>query len=112
MRKGLMALAMLMLTSCVTVSDLEKREPEFSEHTAKTAEEYKRCVMQSWIDQRPNVNALDTDFGFKIVVPDPLDVIDEVLVIRRSTDGADVKLYERGSYLGGAKLKKTAKACL
>jgi len=103
---------MVGLTGCASVGDLEKKAPEFSWRTTKSAESYKRCVVQEWTSVWSTVHAEDTDYGFKVIVPDPVAETDVVLLIRRADGGADVSFHRRSAYLGGDQLRDTAKACI
>jgi len=100
------------LGGCASVGDLEKKAPEFSAHTTKSADAYKRCVVQEWTSVWSTVHAEDTDYGFKVIVPDPVAETDVVLLIRRADGGADVSFHKRSAYLGGDHLRETAKACI
>lgn len=104
--------AIMMLVGCASVGDLEKKAPDFNWHTAKSADAYKRCVVQEWTSVWSTVHAEDTDYGFKVIVPDPVAETDVVLLIKRTDSGADVSFHKRSAYLGGGQLKDAAKACI
>lgn len=112
MRRVKLVVMVLALAGCASVGDLEKKAPSFTDHTNKSADEYRRCIVPAWVKIYSSVHAVDTSDGYQVIAPSPVAETDELLIVRAMTNGADVSLHERIASMADSRYLKEAKACL
>lgn len=111
----LAALSSVFLAGCTTPSDLLKASPELSANTKKDPKTYALCVYPSWQDYRSSSVMSETSSGYRIVAGNDMNgQTDDVLDIRKSSNGSSVKLFQRMAWqqLGRAELKESFNSCL
>ena len=112
MRMGMAVFATVMLAGCATAGSLEERAPTFQASTTKTDKMYAMCVVAQWVRIAPVAHAVETEDGYRVIVPDRAAGIDELLVVRSRANGADVALHERIEILAMRAYRDAARACL
>ncbi|RON88425.1 hypothetical protein [Pseudomonas fluorescens] len=107
-------LALSFLAGCVSPGDLESKDASISASTAKDPKRYALCVLPKWQDARSDVTMSETEYGYRIIVATN-NMTDELLSIRKTSNGSAVKLYQRMAWAPGygrGDMEKAVRGCL
>lgn len=108
------ALAVALLTGCVSPGDLQKNEPSLRASTSKDPKRYALCVFPKWQDARSDASMSETENGYRLLVANS-NMADELLDIRKSQKGSSVTLYQRMAWspgYGRSEMKQAINDCL
>ena len=109
------AIAVVLLTGCVTASDLKSGSPTFTSATPKTPKQYALCVFPKWQDLNPGSTLTETETGYRLVMGNPgVGQTDELLEISSSDHGSVVHQYQRISWqqMGRSGVSEAVKKCI
>jgi len=107
-------IAVAMLAGCVSPGDLESKAPSISASTGKDPKRYALCVFPRWQDARSDVTMSETEYGYRLIAASS-NMTDELLSIRKTAKGSEVRLYQRlawGPGWGRGDMEKAVKSCL
>lgn len=114
MRILIAAVAVAMLAGCVSPGDLESKAPSISASSAKDPKKYALCVFPKWQDARSDVTMSETEYGYRLIAASN-NMTDELLSIRKVSNGSSVKLFQRlawGPGWGRSDMEKAVRNCL
>lgn len=93
MKRILLVLACLILSSCSTV-DLEKNQPIFSGHTVKSPDSFNKCLAPKWVALKSSSTSVPTENGYQISSSDDWMGSVSLVKIEHSKDGgSDITVY-------------------
>lgn len=114
MRILIATVAVAMLAGCVSPGDLESKDPSIAASSTKDPKKYALCVLPKWQDARSDVTMSETEYGYRLVAASN-NMTDELLSIRKVSNGSSVKLFQRlawGPGWGRTDMEKAVRNCL
>ncbi|MBH3372862.1 hypothetical protein EGJ22_06845 [Pseudomonas sp. p99-361] len=107
--------ALILLAGCTTPGDLLKSTPTIVSETSKTPKAYALCVLPEWQEHQAGVTMNETLTGYRLISSaESIGQTNELLEIKQTTHGSEVKLYQRmpGISIGRSKIMSSVKKCL
>ena len=114
MRIFMAAVAMVLLAGCVSPSDLKSNRPTVEAVTKKAPKDYALCVFPKWQDARSEAAMSETTDGYRLVVS-AANIADELLEIKKKSDGSSVVFYQRVAWMPGVgrtAIESAVRSCL
>lgn len=115
MRMLFALLAAAVLIGCTTPGDLMRKEPTIAAVTDKSPRSYALCVFPLWQEHRRSATMHETADGYRLlIVAEGAGQTDELLEVRRTSTGSDVRLYQRTPWvsIGRGQVASSARDCL
>ncbi|MEN5029082.1 hypothetical protein [Pseudomonas sp. Ps21-P2] len=114
MRILIVALAVAVLSGCVSPSDLKSKTPTTSATTDKSPRQYATCVFPKWQDARSEAVMSETADGYRLVVG-AMQMTDELLEVKKTSAGSQIAFYQRVAWMPGfgrSAIEEAVKSCL
>ncbi|UZE14811.1 hypothetical protein [Pseudomonas sp. B21-053] len=99
MKLFLGALAVALLTGCVSPTDLESNDPTVKTTTTKDPKRYALCVFPKWQASRTDSSMVETETGYRLWVASN-NMADELLDVNKTPEGSSVILRQRMAWSG------------
>lgn len=115
MKRILVALAVLALVGCASVSGLREKAPDLNLTSTKTPAVVGQCVANGWgefmgisVNHAPTKNG-----GYSVSLPNIYSGTNGVMDVTATDNGSQIKVYYRATDLGGhGKFTKVVKECI
>lgn len=115
MRILVAAMGLTVLVGCTTPSDLLDSNPTIVAKTLKSPKAYALCVLPGWQEHQAGVTMSETLTGYRLISSaESIGQTNEVLEIKQTANGSDVRLYQRmpGITIGRSRITTSVNNCL
>jgi len=111
MRTILTILALISLAGCSTAG-LEKDQPVYYGQSAKTPQEFARCLAPKWQEFNSSTSSIETERGYRIAASAAFTGTVALAVVDKASGGSDVRVFLPVDWAGTKGWKDTARTCI